>query len=113
MISANGGLPAHRYTPQVTQRWPRGSEPASERAPRPDRNRCGEKRGGGVPCQPLTACVGGAVAGSQHAGGPAGAPRKQEVRPPYNGLVSGAGAGARPWQGGGRPCPPRVPARPH
>ena len=31
MISANGGLPAHRYTPQVTQRWPRGSEPASPR----------------------------------------------------------------------------------
>ena len=30
MISANGGLPAHRYTPQVTRRWPRGSEPASE-----------------------------------------------------------------------------------
>ena len=30
MISANGGLPAHRYTPEVTQRWPRGSEPASE-----------------------------------------------------------------------------------
>ena len=29
MISANGGLPAHRYTPQVTQRWPRGSERAS------------------------------------------------------------------------------------
>ena len=29
MIPANGGLPAHRYTPQVTQRWPRGSEPAS------------------------------------------------------------------------------------
>ena len=29
MITANGGLPAHRYTPQVTQRWPRGSEPAS------------------------------------------------------------------------------------
>ena len=29
MISANGGWPAHRYTPQVTQRWPRGSEPAS------------------------------------------------------------------------------------
>ena len=29
MISAKGGLPAHRYTPQVTQRWPRGSEPAS------------------------------------------------------------------------------------
>ena len=29
MISSNGGLPAHRYTPQVTQRWPRGSEPAS------------------------------------------------------------------------------------
>ena len=29
MISANGGLPAHRYTPQVTQRSPRGSEPAS------------------------------------------------------------------------------------
>ena len=31
MISANGGLPAHRYTPQVTPRWPRGSEPASLR----------------------------------------------------------------------------------
>ena len=30
MISANGGLPAQRYTPQVTPRWPRGSEPASE-----------------------------------------------------------------------------------
>ena len=29
MISANGGLPAHGYTPQVTKRWPRGSEPAS------------------------------------------------------------------------------------
>ena len=29
MISANGSLPAHRYTPQVTQRWPWGSEPAS------------------------------------------------------------------------------------
>ena len=29
MISANGALPAHIYTPQVTQRWPRGSEPAS------------------------------------------------------------------------------------
>ena len=29
MISANGGLPAHTYTPQVTQRWPRGSELAS------------------------------------------------------------------------------------
>ena len=29
MISANGGLPAHRYTPQVTPGWPRGSEPAS------------------------------------------------------------------------------------
>ena len=29
MISANGGLPAHRYTLQVTQRWPQGSEPAS------------------------------------------------------------------------------------
>ena len=29
MISANGGLPAHRYTPLVTQGWPWGSEPAS------------------------------------------------------------------------------------
>ena len=29
MISANGGLLAHRYTPQVTQRWRRGSELAS------------------------------------------------------------------------------------
>ena len=29
MITANGGLLAHGYTPQVTQRWPRGSEPAS------------------------------------------------------------------------------------
>ena len=29
MISANGGLPAHSYTPQVTQRLLRGSEPAS------------------------------------------------------------------------------------
>ena len=30
MISANGGLPAHRYTLQVTPGWPRGSEPASK-----------------------------------------------------------------------------------
>ena len=37
MISANGGLLAHRYTPQVTQRWPPGSEPAS-RLNRPGRN---------------------------------------------------------------------------
>ena len=29
MISAHGGLPAHRYTPKVTPRWPGGSEPAS------------------------------------------------------------------------------------
>ena len=29
MISANSGLPAPRYTPQVTPRWPRGFEPAS------------------------------------------------------------------------------------
>ena len=29
MISAHGGWPAHRYTPQVTRRWLRGSEPAS------------------------------------------------------------------------------------
>ena len=35
MISADGGLPAHRYTPQVTQRWPRGSEPASLDEPGP------------------------------------------------------------------------------
>ena len=33
MISANGGLPAHRDTHQVTQRWPRGSEPASAHDP--------------------------------------------------------------------------------
>ena len=33
MISANGGLPAHRYTPQVTPRWAQGSEPASEAPP--------------------------------------------------------------------------------
>ena len=33
MISANGGLPAHRHTPQVTQRWPRRSEPASAYEP--------------------------------------------------------------------------------
>ena len=44
MISANGGLPAHRYTPQVTQRWPRGSEPASF-------------VGGGVPCCVCLWCV--------------------------------------------------------
>ena len=61
-----------------------------------------------MPCRPLTARVGGAVAGSQHAGGPAGAPRKQEVRPPYNGPVSGAGAGARPGQGGGWACQDRT-----
>ena len=44
MISANGGLPAHRYTPQVTPGWPRGSELASPgcgatedgRSPTPD-----------------------------------------------------------------------------
>ena len=43
MISANGGLRAHRYTPQVTQRWPRGSEPASARdfGRRANTNTCG------------------------------------------------------------------------
>ena len=35
MISANGGLPAHRYTRQVTPRWPRGSEPASQQTTMP------------------------------------------------------------------------------
>ena len=35
MISANGGLPAHRYTPQVTPRWPRGSEPGEQPPPVP------------------------------------------------------------------------------
>ena len=43
MISANGGLPAHRYTPQVTPRWPRGSEPASEFALRGERKEAMEK----------------------------------------------------------------------
>ena len=36
MISANGGLLAHGYTPQVTQRWPQGSEPASAHRVLPD-----------------------------------------------------------------------------
>ena len=54
MISANGGLPAHRYTPQVTQRWPRGSEPASP----PFSKRCYrseviEERTGGPQCAPI------------------------------------------------------------
>ena len=38
MISANGGLPAQEYTPEVTPRWPRGSEPA-------DRGSTSEGRG--------------------------------------------------------------------
>ena len=42
MISANGGLPAHRYTPQVTPRWPRGSEPASVGLPPDFRGPYGE-----------------------------------------------------------------------
>ena len=65
MISANGGLPAHRYTPQVTPRWPRGSKPASpplvvlvggmvavgrSRAPPPCCFFC--LRGGGLPVPP-------------------------------------------------------------
>ena len=48
MISANGGLPAHRYTPQVTPRWPRGSEPASENA-----------TPGSRACVPVRALLGG------------------------------------------------------
>ena len=52
MISANGGLPAHRYTPQVTPRWPRGSEPASQgkremEAEREGKGREGKKNGAG------------------------------------------------------------------
>ena len=35
MISADGGLPAHRYTPQMIQRWPSWSELASVRPPLP------------------------------------------------------------------------------
>ena len=45
MISANGGLPAHRYTPQVTPRWPRGSEPASGN-PNPNPGENSEPSGG-------------------------------------------------------------------
>ena len=96
-------------------RQPRPSAHAAARArttPRPQQM-WREEGGGGVPCQPPTARVGGAVAGSQHACGPAGAPRKRKVRPPCNGPVRGAGSGARPGQRGGRPCPPRVPARLH
>ena len=33
MISAHGGWPAHRYTPIVTQGWPRGAKPASPPSP--------------------------------------------------------------------------------
>ena len=56
MISANGGLPAHRYTPQVTPRWPRGSEPASQAPgyPHGDTN------------VPPTHMVGGAVERHRH-----------------------------------------------
>ena len=50
MISANGGLPAHRYKPEVTQRWPRGSEPASQLL-----QRCNSVMFSGV-CRP---CFGG------------------------------------------------------
>ena len=58
-----------------------------------------------MPCQPPTARVGGAVAGSQHAGGPAGAPRKRKVRPPYNGPVRGAGLRCQTWAEGREAVP--------
>ena len=55
-MAAHGGWPAHRYTPQLTQRWPRGSEPASPQTdhhPRPgpppsDRPRQGPRRSPGL-----------------------------------------------------------------
>ena len=54
MISANGGLPAHRYTPQVTPRWPRGSELASAgcRGPLPSGCGCGGVRAWGPVTNP-------------------------------------------------------------
>ena len=64
MISANGGLPAHRYTPQVTQRWPQGSEPASKGIPLGGALcRCeGRLRSGAPP--PPAACPLGGLSGS-------------------------------------------------
>ena len=43
MIPANGSLPAHRYTPQATQRGPRGSKPASPGGS-PQNGGCGRSR---------------------------------------------------------------------
>ena len=57
MISANGGLPAHRYTSQVTQRWPRGSEPASaEKGPQGPRRHF-RRPGGGRPREELNTTI--------------------------------------------------------
>ena len=66
MISANGCLPAHRYTPQVTQRWPRGSEPALAR---------------GACCRP--APPGGQREGFPQQGRPPGHPRPERSGGPY------------------------------
>ena len=48
MISAHGGWPAHRYTPQVTQRRPGGTEPASTPPQRPTPARKGARCGAGA-----------------------------------------------------------------
>ena len=55
MISANGGLPAHRYTPQVTPRWPRGSEPASAHTSQEATTRKGEAQARGTAQQSANA----------------------------------------------------------
>ena len=52
MISAHGGLPAHRYTAQVTQKWPRGSKMASPE-PRPRLGAVARRLGRVAPPPPL------------------------------------------------------------
>ena len=80
MISANGGLPAHRYTPQVTPRWPRGSEPASMGA-----------RGVGVGTRPLfrraRSCELALLGAAAVQGGPWGGASCLDVGPPGSGAL--------------------------
>ena len=104
MISANGGLPAHRYTPQVTPRWPRGSEPASARpAPFP------------LPALRSLLGEGGRPLGSGGLG--VGAPAVLKPGGERGGAGGGGGGGASPPPPSPPPrrvsaCHPLSPARP-
>ena len=108
MISANGGLPAHRYTPQVTPRWPRGSEPASEgnrdRTAPPGARQTEQGTGAGH-------AEGHRPRGTALPAPSAGTAQGAHARPPRGGGADAAGARAHTHARGRRGLPEGRPER--